>query len=164
MPQKKDYDVYLGNQKVGEVWSHHDTKSEYEREMGFQKEVADLYFAKRESQAVKSTTAYQTKEARIKKNFKIRKIIGIIFMILAVGVPITTMLFFKNDMSEFTTFFLPAIIFGIGTGLTHTEATISADTLKARIDWASSLRWLIGGGIGFLIFSLLVLFALASIL
>ncbi|MBQ5591580.1 MAG: hypothetical protein IIU80_01390 [Clostridia bacterium] len=164
MPQRKTHNVYLGNQKVGEVWENYDVFTEKEREEKRKKEVLDLYHAKKDAYEIQETVEYKTKEDKAKKNFKIRKTIGIIFMLAAACVPIITMLFFKDDMSPAITFYLPAIIFGLGTGIIHSEAYVSTRTVKPRIDWASCFRWTIAGGVGFLILSLLVLFVLGSII
>lgn len=164
MPQRKTHNVYVGNQKVGEVWENYDVFTEKEREEKRQKEILDLYHAKKERYEISETAEYKSKENKVKKNFKIRKTIGIILMLTAFSVPIITMLFFKNEMSELTTFGLPAIVFGIGSGCIHSEAHISTQTMKPHIDWASCLRWIIGGGICFLLVVFALLFGVGTLL
>ena len=68
MPQRKDYDVYAGNQKVGEIWSEHPTKTDYEVDLNIQKQVADLYFEKAKEDKLTSTEWYKAKEAKMEKH------------------------------------------------------------------------------------------------
>ena len=155
MPQRKTHDVYADNQKVGEVWEHYDVFTEEERAEKRQKEILDLYHAKTETYRITETAEYKTKEERAKRNFKIRKTIGVLAIIAALAIAvltITTAVSAKGISDPFSAFVIPAIICGVGLGLTHSEA-INVNHIKNRpsIDWSWCIGWLFGGGIGFLV-------------
>ena len=155
MPQRKTHDVYAGNQKVGEVWEHYDVFTEEERAAQRAKMIVDAINADLRDGYTRDTPEYKAGEKKAERNFKIRKALGIVAIIVALAIvvlTITTAVSAKGISDPFSAFVIPAIIFGVGLGLTHSEA-IKVNHIKKRpsIDWTWCIGWLFGGGIGFLI-------------
>ncbi|MBQ2965138.1 MAG: hypothetical protein IJE14_10820 [Clostridia bacterium] len=151
MPQRKDYDVYAGNQKVGEIWSEHPTKTDYEVDLNIQKQVADLYFEKAKEDKLTSTEWYKAKEAKMEKHYKIRQVIGVL---IAVGSVIMAILTFINrkEMESFVSIFVtPSVGFGLGRGLFYTDIVPNMRSGKPRIDWGVALGMFAGSTVIFFI-------------
>ena len=152
MPQRKDYDVYAGNQKVGEIWSEHPTKTDYEVEMNVQKNIADLYFEKMEGYKNASTAEYKAKEAKMEKHYKIRMVIGVLiavtFLIMAIINVINTI---NNTIimdSLIMLFVVPPIGFSIGVGLFFSMvAEPSSKRDKPHIEWGMALDMFAGSAL-----------------
>lgn len=164
MAQRKTHDVYAGNQKVGEVWENYDLFTPAEREAKKQKMIADMILEDLEKDRLRGTDDYKSKKAKAERNFKIRKVLGIIAILGAIGMIVASLVNPQSEyMSEYTLFFLPPIAFGIGMGLTHSEAELNLNKKRPTIPWGWCIGWTIGGGIGFFILNLIVLFGLARL-
>lgn len=164
MAQRKTHDVYAGNQKVGEVWENYDLFTPAEREAKKQKMIADMILKDLEEGRLRDTDDYKSKEAKAERNFKIRKALGIIFVLVAIGLIVFSLVNPQSEyMSEYTLFFLPPIFFGIGMGLTHSDTHTNLEKRRPTVDWGWCIGWMIGGGIGFFILNFIVLFGLARL-
>lgn len=164
MPQRKDYDVYSGNQKIGEIWSDHPVKSDYETDLNIQIETVNHYFKKKAAWNIENTSEYQTEAAKKEKMYKVRKAVGILF--IAISLITAVMNVFNHSQMEnmFTTFVIPAIIFGFGVGLLNSDIITSTKRKKPVIDWKAALCSFALGGIGFFIIDFLVSFAIVQIM
>lgn len=160
MPQRKDYDVYSGNHKVGEIWSNHPVKSDYETDLNIKQEVVDLYFKKMKANSIKSTDKYQEKLKKMEKAYKVREAIGWVFTISAIPLAILVMLAFNSLPEDFAliAFIIPPIIFALGAGLRYSD--IEANTRKGlpQISWGSAIGMFFGFGFFFLIADFLITF------
>ncbi len=164
MAQRKTHDVYAGNQKVGEVWETYDLFTPAEREAKRQKMIADMILKDLDKDRLRDTAEYKKKEARAERNFKIRKILGIISIIGAIGLIVFSLVNPQSEyMSEYSLFFIPPVLFGIGMGLTHSASEINTKKKRPTIDWGWCLGWTIGSGIGFFILNLMVIFGAAQL-
>lgn len=162
MPQRKDYDVYAGNQKVGEIWSEHPTKTAYEVEMNVKKNIADLYFEKMEGYKNASTEQYKAKEAKMEKHYKIRMVIGVLIAIGSVIMAILTIINRKEMESFVSGFVIPSVSFGLGAGLFFSMvAEPSSKRDKPHIEWGMALGMFAGCTIVFFIVYFIV-FIIAS--
>ncbi len=164
MAQRKTHDVYAGNQKVGEVWENYDVFTPAERAEQKAKRMAEWIKKDLDESRLMGTAEYKKKEAKAERSFKIRKALGIISILGAIGMIVASLVNPQSEyMSEYTLFFLPPIAFGIGMGLTHSKAELNLDKKRPTIPWGWCLGWTIGGGIGFFILNLMVVFGLAQL-
>ena len=156
MPQRKDYDVYAGNQKVGEIWSNHPTKSDYESELNMKMMVCDTILSDLQQSAWEETDGYKSAKKKKDAKYKIRKIIGYIMM-LGAFLYIAIMFFLNITDSGLLFVGVPAIMFGVGLGLRN-----SRPENDFSIDWWFIRVSVIGGAIGFVVLEILFLFLLAK--
>lgn len=143
MPQRKDYDVYAGNQKVGEIWSEHPTKTDYEVDLNIQKQVADLYFEKAKEDKLTSTEWYKAKEAKMEKHYKIRQIIGVLLIIASLIMAVMNVINTINNTilmdSLIMLFIVPPVVFSLGVGLRCTDVITNTSKGTPSIDWIGAL-------------------------
>lgn len=164
MPQRKTHDVYSGNQKVGEVWEHYDVFTPAERAEQRAKRMAEAIKKSLDESRLLGTAEYQAKAAKAERNFKVRKALGIIAVIGAIGLIVFSLAFPQSPlMSEWTMFYLSPIAFGIGMGLTHSDAELNLEKKRPTIPLGWCIGWTIGGGIGFFVLNLMILFAVAQL-
>ena len=143
MPQRKDFDVYSGNQKVGEIWSNHPTKTDYETDLNIQKQVADLYFEKTKADKIASTSKYKAKEEKMKKHYIIRQVIGIILIIASLIMAVMNVINTINNTilmdSLIMLFIVPPVVFSLGVGLRCTDVITNTSKGTPSIDWIGAL-------------------------
>ncbi|MBQ6931847.1 MAG: hypothetical protein IJN38_06925 [Clostridia bacterium] len=143
MPQRKDYDVYAGNQKVGEIWSEHPTKTDYEVDLNIQKQVADLYFEKAKEDKLTSTEWYKAKEAKMEKHYKIRQVIGVLLIIASLIMAVMNVINTINNTilmdSLIMLFIVPPVVFSLGVGLRCTDVITNTSKGTPSIDWIGAL-------------------------
>ncbi|MBQ8575774.1 MAG: hypothetical protein IJ447_07005 [Clostridia bacterium] len=160
MPQRKEYDVYAGNQKVGEVWGHYDVFTEAERAEKRAKMVADLIMDDLAKDRIRDTEQYKAKEAKAERNFKIRKTIGMICVIASIALAVISVVFnneIKSD-SFLLRFVVPSIVFGLGIGLKYTDVEVNVKKRKPVISWGDAFYMFGGCGIGFFIADFIISF------
>lgn len=135
MPQRKDYDVYAGNQKVGEIWSEHPTKTEYEREID--RKIAINQHIRHEMGYL--SESFYAKEKKMKRNGTIRVVIGAVIIIAAIIILI------KFERNGWQDCILPSVLFGVGLALVKSDAIVSVTREDVYIDKEEIVKGVLWG-------------------
>lgn len=159
MPQRKTHDVYAGNQKVGEVWEHYDNKSSLEAEMNVRISAAKMVLRESLAQdAIDNNQKLKKKQERMKRNYKFRDVLGIVFYVIAIIIAVVFfMMMFANPATIFDKipmiyfYFIPSLVFAFGGGLRASMPEVNTKRKKPQIDWGGVFTLFFGYGAGFLI-------------
>lgn len=124
MPQRKDYDVYAGNQKVGEIWSNHQDKSDYESHLN----VIELGVQMDRHKRGAFSKSFYAKEKKMKRNGIIRAIVGVGAIIAAIFVIV------KIERNGWQDCILPSALLGVGLALVKSGPITSYKKEDVYID------------------------------
>ena len=157
MPKRKEYDVYSGNQKIGEVWGEYDVFTPAERAEKRAKMMAERILDDLEKDRIRNTDSYRKKEAKADRNYKIRKVIGIFAIVVALFMAVLNIINLQNAINMFISFIMPTILFGLGISFIYSQPyEVNKKKGKPDCDWAGSLYMGFWCGVGFLIVDFLV--------
>ncbi len=152
MPQRKEYDVYSGNQKVGEVWGHYDNKTPSEADMNIKIAACNLIRAEAE---VATDEKKIKKKKRMTVNYIVRAVIGAVVLIVI----FTTMNklgsdSFRGSLTDIWENILPFAIPGaIAVSFITSTPTLNIKKCDTSINWAAAFSGLIFGFIGVILFA-----------
>ncbi len=156
MPQRKDYDVYSGNQKVGEIWSEHPTKSDYESDLNMQIQMVDYYFDRKATWELHNNPEYKAKAAKLEKLCKVVRVIAV-FLIIASVILAVMNIINREKIDSFLMFLIqPTVLFGLGMGLRYFDIDSGAKSTKPKIDWKGVFFMFAAWGVAFLVIYFLV--------
>lgn len=152
MPQRKTHDVYAGNQKVGEVWEHYDVFTEEERAAKRAKMIADMILDDLNKDQIYNSEAYQNQKKKLDRTYKVRKVIGIVVVIVSLGLAVLNVINFKSFGDNIAIFFIPpAVVFGLGMGLIKSEPIMNEKKRLPVVDWGGVLLKILLFGVVFLV-------------
>ncbi len=157
MPQRKTHEIYSGSQKIGEVWEKYSNKTPFEADMNIQIEAANLSLSK-----AYGVPGYD----KAMKNYKPRKIIGLVIISIAIiaGLIILSSVF--TDFSPSNEWFLySSLTFGLGMFFIGTKPY--KNVYKRRMekaDFIQILLYTVGGIIGYFVGLCLIMFLLGKII
>lgn len=152
MPQRKEYDVYSGNQKVGEIWGHYDNKTPSEADMNIKIEVCDLI---RAEAMVATDEKLKKKKKRMTITYIVRAVIGAVILIVTViNMNKLGAEAFRGSIFDIWENVLPFAISGaISVMLIASCPTLNIKKCDTSINWINTFAGLIFGFIGVVLFA-----------
>lgn len=152
MPQRKEYDVYSGNQKVGEVWGHYDNKTPSEADMNIKIAACDLI---RAQAMVDTDEKLIKKKKRMTISYIVRAVIGAV-MLIAIFITMNKLGSdsFRGSLTDIWENVLPFAISGaISVSLIASCPTLNVKKCDTSINWLYTFAGLIFGFIGVILFA-----------